>query len=400
MTLNEISLDRIRKIILYSNHLLTRSEKSIDEIVSDICGLQYDPNPTIHLNQYMMLWNRKENFTTSDLDEAAYLNFKIIETIAFKRNLFFVPLKEYSMYHLATKDIVRWGTSEELKEKYADNERDKLAELELIERLSNCEGLTAKQIWEKLNLIEEWNEYLKGRAENNYRCELPIFHAFFRMTRRSDLLTCGRKEGTFREPIYTLRQNVGIDNWPCADMDSQRAKIYVIEKMVKSLGITNSAQITSLSGIKSDEINALFEDLIAKKIIIQFPVKFRNRYYYMHSSNYELFNSNTAMEDDGKVKLISPMDTIVRDKKWLETFFDYSFSFEYFKKKGMKWPLSILVDNKFVGYLDCKMDRKKHVFIVKEKNIFDNRYITDYRITNAIEELAKFHDAVEIIERK
>ena len=93
------------------------------------------------------------------------------------------------------------------------------------------------------------------------------------------------------------------------------------------------------------------------------------------------------------------MDTIVRDKTWLETFFNYSFSFEYFKKKGMKWPLSILVGNQFVGYLDCKMDWKTKKFIIKEKNIF-NPDFNDYKdIGDAVEELAVFHEAKEIIEK-
>lgn len=32
----------------------------------------------------------------------------------------------------------------------------------------------------------------------------------------------------------------------------------------------------------------------------------------------------------------------------------------------MKWPLSILVGNQFVGYLDCKMDWRIKKFILKE----------------------------------
>ncbi len=57
----------IRNIILESQHLLKKSSDSIENIVSDICGLQYDPNPTIHLNQYMMLWNRKKDFKAEQL---------------------------------------------------------------------------------------------------------------------------------------------------------------------------------------------------------------------------------------------------------------------------------------------------------------------------------------------
>ena len=66
----------------------------------------------------------------------------------------------------------------------------------------------------------------------------------------------------------------------------------------------------------------------------------------------------------------------------------------------MKWPLSILVGNQFVGYLDCKMDWRTKKFIIKEKNIF-NPDFNDYKgIDAAIEELATFHEAKEIIERE
>lgn len=56
----------IRNIILESQHLLKKSSDSIEDIVSDICGLQYDPYPAIHLNQYIMLWNRKKILNRSN----------------------------------------------------------------------------------------------------------------------------------------------------------------------------------------------------------------------------------------------------------------------------------------------------------------------------------------------
>ena len=51
----------IRNVIIASQYLDKISSSSIADIVSGICGLQYDPNPTIHLNHYMMLWNRKKD---------------------------------------------------------------------------------------------------------------------------------------------------------------------------------------------------------------------------------------------------------------------------------------------------------------------------------------------------
>ncbi len=103
----------IRDIILASQHLDKRSTDSIEDIVSDICGLQYDPNPTIHLNHYMMLWNRKKDFAIEDLEAAVYKDFTITEAYAFKRNMFLVPAEEFAIYRAALGDVVRWGDSDE-----------------------------------------------------------------------------------------------------------------------------------------------------------------------------------------------------------------------------------------------------------------------------------------------
>ena len=63
MSNTTFDINSLRNIILDSQHLLEKSSNSIENIVSDICGLQYDPYPAIHLNQYIMLWNRKKDFT-------------------------------------------------------------------------------------------------------------------------------------------------------------------------------------------------------------------------------------------------------------------------------------------------------------------------------------------------
>ena len=108
----ELNIGTLRNIILDSQHLLNKISASIEDIVSDICGLQYDPYPAIHLNQYMMLWNRKKDFSAEQLDIAAYRKFKIIETWTFRRNMFFVPYNEFALYRTATKSVVRWGGSD------------------------------------------------------------------------------------------------------------------------------------------------------------------------------------------------------------------------------------------------------------------------------------------------
>lgn len=384
----------IRSIILESQHLLRKSDRSIEDIVSDICGLQYDPNPTIQLNQYIMLWNRKKDFKAEQLDTAAYKEFTVAETWGFKRNMFFVPRSEYALYKKGTKGIVRWGASDESWLADGDSSEVRAAEMKLKESLKEFDGLTAGQIWDALNLSFEWNKY---RREHDDSYNLPIFRAFYRLVRRGDLLTCGRNPGTFREPVYILKEKVGFSDWADEPIDERQAVKTITEKLIASLGVTNPVHVSHISGYKTADILPLFDELEEERKIRRITYKSGRKNFYIHSSKEPLLNEK-GPEDLGEVRLISPMDTVVRDKTWLKAFFDYSFSFEYFKKKGMKWPLSILVGNRFVGYLDCKMDWRTRKFIIKERNIFDTGFDSCKGIDNAIEELAAFHEAKEIVE--
>ena len=386
----------IRNVIISSQHLDKRSSNSIEDIVSDICGLQYDPNPTIHLNQYMMIWNRKKDFAAWDLDAAAYKEFKITESFAFRRNMFFVPTNEFAIYRAALKDVVRWGSSDESWLAAANSPSDFAAEEELKKGLRDKPGMTTNQIWECLHLSDEWNAYVKGRKAGDLSFELPIFRAFYRLKRKTDLVTCGRNPGIFKEPLYILKENIGINEWPNSGIDKNEARSYIIEKLIASFGVTYPVHISHITGIPTVEVTPFFSVLEQEGKIS--PVKVGKKLCYIHSSKMNLFDKD-AEQDSEEVRLISPMDIFVRDQTWLKTFFDYSYTFEYFKKKGMKWPLSILVGNRFVGYFDCKMEWRTKRFIIKEKNIFDPAFI-DYKcIDAAIEELAAFHEAKEIIEK-
>ena len=387
----------IRNVIISSQHLDKRSTNSIEDIVSDICGLQYDPNPTIHLNHYMMLWNRKKDFAVRDLDVAAYKEFKITEAFAFKRNMFFVPTSEFAIYRAALKDVVRWGSSDESWLAAANSPDDLAAEEELKKGLKDQPGMTTNQIWECLHLSDEWDAYVKGRRTGDFSFELPIFRAFYRLKRKTDLVTCGRNPGTFKEPLYILKENIGIKEWPNSGIAKNDARAYIIEKLIASFGVTYPVHISHITGIPTVEVTPFFSKLEQEGKIS--PVKVGKKACYIHSSKTDLLDKH-ADQDSEEVRLISPMDILVRDQTWLKTFFDYSYTFEYFKKKGMKWPLSILVGNRFAGYFDCKMEWRTRRFIIKEKNIFDSAFNDHKGIELALQYLAAFHGAEDIVEKR
>jgi len=311
----------IRNVIIASQHLDKRSSKPVEDIVSDICGLQYDPNPTIHLNHYMMLWNRKSDFAVEDLDAAAYKEFKITEAFAFKRNMFFVPTNEFAIYRAALKDVVRWGSSDESWLAAANSPEDLAAEEELKEGLKNQPGLTTNQIWECLHLSEEWDAYVKHRKAGDLSFELPIFRAFYRLKRKTDLVTCGRNPGTFKEPLYILKENIGIKEWPNAGIHKNEARAIIIEKLIASFGVTYPVHISHITGIPTAEVTPFFSKLEQEGKIS--PLKVGKKSCYIHWAKTGLLGQ-CPNQDTEEVRLISPMDILVRDQTWLKTFFDYS----------------------------------------------------------------------------
>lgn len=64
---SNFDINVIRNIILESQHLLHKSTDSIESIISDICGLQYDPNPTITLELIYYALEQKEGFQSRSI---------------------------------------------------------------------------------------------------------------------------------------------------------------------------------------------------------------------------------------------------------------------------------------------------------------------------------------------
>ena len=86
----------------------------------------------------------------------------------------------------------------------------------------------------------------------------PIFRAFYRLKRKTDLVTCGRNAGTFKEPLYILKENIGIKEWPHSGMDKNDARAYIINKLIASFGVTYPVHISHITGIPTAEVKPFF----------------------------------------------------------------------------------------------------------------------------------------------
>ena len=104
-------------------------------------------------------------------------------------------------------------------------------------------------------------------------------------------MTCGRNPGTFREPVYILKENLGITDWPDKPIDEKQAIICMVEKLIDSLGVTDPVHISHISGIATIDLLPVFQELVLEKKILQLPYKIGRKNYYMHSSKTHFLHS-------------------------------------------------------------------------------------------------------------
>lgn len=212
----------------------------------------------------------------------------------------------------------------------------------------------------------------------------------------NDIIVCNRLPGTFREPVFALREDLLKDKSSAVEISCIDAVEAVLFKLICSFGITDITHMKAITGWNTEDISMAIASLRLKEMIIDINVEGLKKTYVAANKLLAVLKQH-GTESTDEVSLLSPMEGMIRDKRWLNTFFSYSFNFEYFKKKGMKWPLSILSKNELAGFVDCNYDRKRKRFIVKEINIQKENAVDKVELYRSLCSLARFHEADELI---
>lgn len=391
-----ITRNDARTLILSGQCLLKKDKNHVVQVVSDLSGIQYDPCPILHLNHYLVLWSRVPDFKATDYDRIAYEERELVEANLFKRNLFIAPTCELDIYNAATERIVRWGKSREQQKRERRSNELLAEEKKLRQAFHEIRSCTEHVLWEYLGLTEEWNAFRESRKQGLFNSYLPIFQVFFDMRQTNDIIVCDRLPGTFRQPVFALKEALLKDKSAVIEINNIDAVEAILYKLICSFGITDITHMKAITGLNTEDISTAIVSLRFKELISDINVEGLKKTYVAANKLLAVLQQH-GTECTDEVSLLSPMEGIIRDKRWLNTFFSYSFSFEYFKKKGMKWPLSILSQNELAGFVDCNFDRKKKRFIVKELNIQKEKAVDKDGLYRSLCSLARFHEADELI---
>jgi uncharacterized protein YcaQ len=369
-SVESISLSSAQFLVLKKQRLAPstrgRSKEDVIDVVKSLCGIQYDPLPVIAQAHYVTLWNRVQGFREEWLDSLLYDDRKLIEFMLMRQTLNIVPTEELPYYYQGTRSVARTGWIQKVIDK--------------------SESRTSREILRKL--ID------KGEVSPkyfHYASLRPLFYS-------GRIFIIRREKGVFRMPYYGLFSNY----FPRIELewvDELTARKYIVLKALSAYGVSSSRHIAYWIGYKVKETREILRELERDGLVSKVKIERLRGLHWIGVEDLGELEENACEEDF--VALLTLMDNLMRDRKWLQQLFNYTFKVEYFQKKGMKWHVNILHNNEFLGFINPKIDRPKKLFIIKDlvlKRKLENDEWT--RVLDRIKEFAKFHNAEAIIIKK
>jgi len=361
-----IPLSAARFLVLKKQRLTPstqgKSKEDVVNIVKSLCGIQYDPLPVIAQAHYITLWNRVQGFKEEWLDSLLCDERKLIEFMLMRQTLNIVPTEELPYYYQGTRSVVRAGWVQRVINKKEDK--------------------ISKEILQK---IKEKGEV--SPKDFHYAAFRPLFYS-------GKIFIARREKGIFRMPYYRLFS----DYFPylkLESIDEATARRYLVLKTLSAYGISPSRHIAYWIGYKVKETEEILQELESEGIVTKARIENLQGIHWIKTE--DLDNLEVNIEEEDFVALLTLMDNLIRDRKWLQQLFNYTFKVEYFQKKGMKWHVNILYKNEFLGFINPKIDRARKLFIIKD--IILRRELEDEewnRVLERIKELANFHNAKTI----
>jgi len=371
-----LSIQEAQKLVLLSQNILPSQPKgtALDYTLSSIENLGYIQIDTISAVQrahHHTLWSRNPQYQNSHLDElvakkkvfeywshaAAYLPMRDYKYSLFRKN----AILKGEQNHWFTKDIGLMNS--------------------VLNRIEKEGSLMAKDFVHK-GKVKEWGSK-------------PAKQALVNLYMQGELMISSRKN--FHK-VYDLTQRIlpkGIDSSVPTQKEYLR---FLIKSYLRANGIGQAAEISYLLKNTKALVTAALKEMHSSGELILITVNGNG--YYAFPESLALLNKPL---NRGKLKILSPFDNLLIQRKRMQTLFDFDYQIECYtpekKRKYGYFSLPILWDAKLVARMDCKADRKTSVLHINhlalEEGLQDKDGFT-LAFCKELEAFKQFNNCTEI----
>lgn len=228
----------------------------------------------------------------------------------------------------------------------------------------------------------------------------PAKEALEQLFIEGELMASGRRG--FHK-VYDLPERVlppEVDTRMPSDEEFQR---YLILTAIRAHGLAAEAEMTYLrKGVKAG-VRERLRQMLADREIVQVEVAGVPDSYYSTEAALAVLRSGKVARN---VRLLSPFDNAVAQRKRVARLFDFDYQIECFvpahKRRFGYYCLPILNGADFVGRLDPKADRRNKVLVIRnlvlEREVADLEDFT-HKLGRKLERMARFNGCDEVVFR-
>ncbi len=340
------------------------SESSILALVRALGNLQIDTINVVERSHHLVLNSRLEDYR-GELLERLLLKRRLVEY--WTNVAAIIPREDYPYY------LYRWTSRADgwLHNFWLPKNRDYLEEIR--RRIPRDQPFTTEAFAKSLQRRGRgWSGSELSRALN-------ILHL-------DGSLVIHHREG-FRK-FYAARRKT-----PAQSLDEKRVIRFLITRALSSMGIANQREIRLPRLMPPtayrQEIEAMTNDTTLLTLRVEgLPVD-----YYMLSDQREEIEEATGNQmEESQATLLSPFDNLIINRERAERLFGFYPRFEAYvpkaKRKYGYYCMPILLDERLVGYVDPRLDRKEGIMTFNVLNLTQRP--TDNGRDALVEEFKRF----------
>ncbi|PCJ45444.1 MAG: hypothetical protein COA74_15690 [Gammaproteobacteria bacterium] len=333
---NSLSLKEAQKVILLSQGIhkekaIGSGKKATYKAIESINYVQIDSISVVERAHHHTIWNRAENYVPAHLDQLLE-DKQIFEYWSHAAS--YLPMVNYR-YSLPRKISFAQGDMHWF-------EKDKKSMSLVLERIKTDGALQAKDFKDTRKTKTGWWDWK------------PAKKALEQLFMEGELMAVQRRGF---QKVYDLTERVLPSSIDTSFPSKEEYFQHLILNYLKANAIGTAEQMTYLlKGLKSSVRNHCIQ-MCEDGLLI--TVTINNQTYFALPTLNNLLKKRLTSK---KVKILSPFDNLLIQRKRIKELFNYDYQIECYvpanKRKFGYFSLPLLWGRKFAGRMDVKMDRK------------------------------------------
>ncbi len=334
-----LSIHDARRISLASQNLISRTsfgrgEGATLKAIEHLGYVQIDTLSVVARAHLHTLWNRVAGFQAARLARLQAQG-RVFEHWA--HALAILPMRDFRfslpmMHRIADGDI-HW------------HPKDRKETSKVLKRIREEGPLTAKDFKDKKSSDAMW-----ARSPSKLALEQLFMEGQLMIPHRLNF-----------HKVYDLRDRVLPANIDTSMPSADELCRHLISSYLRANGIGQIREMHYLRKGLGAQMSKTMANMTEQGLVTQIEIS--GRHYYCETNTLQ---SSAWSKSRPKLKILSPFDNAVIQRRRLSELFDFDYQIECYlpkaKRKFGYFCLPVLRGNRFVARLDAKADRKKGVF--------------------------------------